>query len=183
VKGIFWGSALSFDGNDYVRFPASRVLEPAHLTVSLWFKGAGSPGPYKYLIGKGGDACVSSSWALTTSYNGGLIFYVWNGNEQRDTTVPVPASIWDGRWHHAAGTFDGFNIKLFVDGKLTGSSAVATTIDYSLPFRETMLGGYPGSCQLTMTGTLDQVSVWTEAIPVDLIWKKFAWFLGQPLTQ
>jgi hypothetical protein len=100
-----------------------------------------------------------------------------------DTTVPVPPTIWDGRWHHAAGTFDGFNIRLFVDGKLAGSSAIPTTIDYNLPFRETMLGGYPGTCRLTMTGTLDQVSVWTEAIPVDQIWKKFGWFLRQPLNQ
>jgi hypothetical protein len=27
------------------------------------------------------------------------------------------------------------------------------------------------------------VSVWTEATPVDQIWKKFGWFLGQPLSQ
>jgi hypothetical protein len=183
VKGIFWGSALSFDGNDYVQLPASPALQPQHLTISLWFRGAGSPGPYRYLIGKGGDGCVSSSWALTTSFNGGLIFYVWNGTEQRDTTVPAPATVWDGRWHHAAGTFDGTNVKLFVDGKLIGSSSIPTTIDYNLPAQGSMLGGYPGSCQLTMTGALDQVSLWTEALPIDQIWQRFGWFLGQPLTQ
>ena len=41
--------------------PELAELSPQRLTVSLWFKGDGSPGTYRYLISKGGDACVSAS--------------------------------------------------------------------------------------------------------------------------
>src|SRR5438876_660217 len=52
IKGIF-GSALRFDGGDFVTIPDSASLHPQQLTVSLWFRGSSSPGSYRYLISRG----------------------------------------------------------------------------------------------------------------------------------
>src|SRR4051812_23910847 len=62
IRGRWWGSALSFSGDDFIRIRSSKALEPQQMTVSLWFRGNGSPGSYKYLIAKGSDACTATSY-------------------------------------------------------------------------------------------------------------------------
>jgi hypothetical protein len=80
------------------------------------------------VVGKGGDACVSASYALWTSYNGGLGFYVWNDDEQVVAGRIGPSEIWDGRWHHVAGTFDGSRAQFFVDGRSIEGSTLPTSV-------------------------------------------------------
>src|SRR4051794_3098767 len=71
IRGVFSGSALSFGGNDMVRIPDSTSLEPANVTVAAWIRGTSSPGQYKYVVGKGANGCLSGSYGLYTSDNGG----------------------------------------------------------------------------------------------------------------
>ena len=128
IKGFLFGSALRFDGNDFVRIPDSPALESDKLTVSAWVRSASSPGTNRYIVGKGATGCDSSSYGLFTAYNGGLHFYVTDTTGTFRWSGPVDAgAIWNGKWHHVAGTFDGATAKLFVDGKLipnpTGGSA------------------------------------------------------------
>src|SRR6478672_2872967 len=50
VTGLYGtGSALRFDGNDYIAIPDSKSLHQQRLTVEAWAKRDGSPGPYKYI--------------------------------------------------------------------------------------------------------------------------------------
>jgi Concanavalin A-like lectin/glucanases superfamily len=183
IRGWLFGAALRFDGNDFVRVPESAALAPAHLTVSLWVRGTGTPGTYRYIVGKGADTCVTSSYALTTSYNGGLIFYIWDGDQQRHSGLVEPAAIWNGRWHHVAGTWDGRTSRLFLDGRLVpGGSSYNLPVDYELPTTgDAGIGGYLGTCDLFYTGDVDQVAVFGEALPIDQIWQRFAGLFPRPL--
>ena len=176
-----WGYALEFDGNDYIQIKNAPELSPQQLTVSLWFKGNGSPGTYRYLLSKGGSACVSASYAIETGFNGGLWFYVWNGEQQR-WSGGVDASVWDGKWHHVAGTFDGVNVKMYLDGREVpgGSNLRDVVIDYDLEQQDAVLGAYRAGCELMFAGALDQVSIWSKAYRIDQIWGRWGWFLGTP---
>src|SRR3954452_9437734 len=50
IKGVFLGSALRFDGGDYVTIPANNnALEPAKLTVAAWVRADTSPGQLRYV--------------------------------------------------------------------------------------------------------------------------------------
>jgi hypothetical protein len=184
IRGIFFGSALRFAGDDFVTIPAtSTALEPKQLTVSAWVRASGSPGTFKYILAKGGDACVSASYALTTSYNGGLIFYTWVDNAQRNAGPVAPEAIWDGRWHHVAGTWDGAHARLYVDGVLTEGDTFHDDIDYDVPAPDATIGGYHAGCDLLFTGDIDEVHVWSQALPISDIWKKWGWLLGIPGQQ
>src|SRR4051794_18330739 len=100
IKGWLFGSALRFDGNDFVRIPDATELEPQKLTVSTWVRASQSPGTYRYVIGKGAKDCDSGSYGLFTSYNGGMRFYVRDtGGVARTSGLADPSVIWNGKWH------------------------------------------------------------------------------------
>jgi hypothetical protein len=181
IKGLFfWSSALHFDGNDFVSIPDSSDLEPQQLTVSAWFRGSSTPGNHKYLVAKGSNECSTASYGLYTGPDGGLAFYVGDG-EPYGFTVSSDAGqrVWDGKWHNASGTFDGTVVRLFIDGKEIGTGTPrGTPIGYGTPTGNTTLGAYVGSCDLTLTGDLDEVSIWSKALPVADIWKRAAVFFA-----
>ncbi|HEY1367142.1 MAG TPA: LamG domain-containing protein [Gaiellaceae bacterium] len=180
IRGIFFGSALHFDGTDFVQIPNSSDFEQQRLTVSLWFRGSGSPGTFKYLLAKGGDACVTSSYALETSWSGGLQFYIWDGSVQH-FSADAGTGVWDGKWHNAAATWDGVHAYLYIDGKLLGgTTTTGDTIDYSGPTGPTIVGGYHAGCDLLFTGDIDSVTLWSAALPVADIWAKLSSILGSP---
>jgi concanavalin A-like lectin/glucanase superfamily protein len=174
IKGVFLGSALRFDGaDDYVTIPDSDSLEPQRLTVAAWVKGSGTP-DHRYIVGKGANACSTGSWGLYTGEGGGAAFYIADSPSMFYRSPEAPASaVWDGKWHHIAGTFDGSKVRFYLDGVQMGSgTTAATTIDYSLPIGGGQIGSYPGTCSpaLTLTGDIDGVQVWSQALPVDSIW-------------
>ena len=59
-------------------------------------------------------------------------------------------SVWDGKWHHAAGTWDGTNAQPVHRRQGAAGTApnVPTTIDYTGPTGPTYLGGYHAGCDL-----------------------------------
>jgi hypothetical protein len=183
VRGIFGSAALQFGGDDFVRVPDSPALEPARLTVSAWVKAGTSPGAFKYVLGKGGEGCVASSYALTTGGTGGLGFYIWDGGgELRWGGIASAAQVWDGRWHHVAGTFDGTNVRFFLDGnRLPNGFSEPVDIKYDLPTSgDTGFGQYLGDCDLFFTGAIDQITLFSQALPIDQIWNRWRWLLSSP---
>ena len=184
IKGWLFGSALRFDGNDYVRIPNSPALESQQLTVSAWVRGTGSPGTWRYIVGKGAKGCEASSYGLYTGDNGGMRFYVNDiASEWRLSGSVEPAAIWNGKWHHVAGTFDGATSKLFFDGKLVANTNSGThPIDYNMPTSsDASLGGFLGTCDLFYAGDIDDVAIFSQALPIDKYWSALSLLFPKPL--
>ena len=179
IRGIFnLGSALRFDGNDFVTIRDSAALRPERLTVSAWFRGVSTPGRHRYLVANGANGCETGSYALYSSASEGLGFYVYDGTAWM-RSPEADASVWDGRWHHAAGTYDGQMLRLYVDGVQVGAGTRATlAIEYDLPSTGTTLGTYGGTCPLHLVGDIDGVSVWNRALPVADIARVVRGFFG-----
>jgi Concanavalin A-like lectin/glucanases superfamily len=177
IKGVFAGSALRFGGDDFVRIPDSSDLESQNLTVSAWVRGDTSPGQSKYVIAKGtsGD-CIAASYGLYTGNNRGMVFYVYDGTGEGQGFHLSPAAdetaVWDGRWHHVAGTYDGRTVRLFIDGNQIGTGTPSTApVYYDLPNGDTQVGTYVDStCSLYLVGDVDGVSVWNRALPISDIY-------------
>jgi hypothetical protein len=174
IRGVFLGSALRFDGtNDYVTIPDSSALKPARLTVAAWVRGTGTP-DHRYIVAKGANACSTGSYGLYTGAHGGASFYIADSLSFFYVSPEAPASaVWDGNWHHVAGTFDGSTVRFYLDGEQIGSGTPASTsIEYNMPIGGGQIGSFPGTCDpaLTLTGDVDGVQIWSQALPVDRIW-------------
>jgi Concanavalin A-like lectin/glucanases superfamily len=164
VAGRF-GAGLGFAGNQFVRIEDSPALEADRITVAAYFRGGTSPGQYRYILAKGAASCNAASYGFYSGSNGGLGYYISNGSSYAVSPLASP-SVWDGNWHHAAGTFDGNTVRLYVDGKEVGNGTpTKISIAYGLPLGDTgYLGTFRGDCDLMLTGELDEVMVLTAAV-------------------
>lgn len=187
--------SISGTGTDYVTVDVTSpdpALEPAHITVDAWVKASGSPGNFKYIVDKGAsvkNACLgagttilaaesnviaAASYALYTGPTGSIQFYISDGTNivkaPADPNPIPPADIWDGNWHFVAGTYDGSNVNLYIDGVLVGSTPSSITIAYGFaPTGDDNLyfGNYPNCNQvpsLSFAGGIDEVEIFTRAL-------------------
>jgi hypothetical protein len=166
ITGRF-GRSLRFDGvDDSVVIAPSASLEPAAVTVEGWVRGSTSPGAFKHIISKGAYLCEVASYGMSTGSNGGLAFYVSNGSDdQLAISALAPPTIWNGAWHHVAGTYDGTTVRLFVDGVEVGEGTATTIpIGYGLPNPAGQLGAFGGGCMLNWAGDLDEPRIWSRAL-------------------
>jgi len=162
------GDAFTFtgSGNDYVRVPNHTSLEPASVTVDAWVRADSSPGSSRYIVAKGAQECKAASYALYTRGKG-LHFYVFNPTDGGRVSPGVrPEMIWDGNWHHIAGTYDGSSVRLYVDGAEVGSGTSTTiSIGYGLSSDDDLIiGQYTGTCSLPFIGEIDEVEIFNRAL-------------------
>lgn len=165
-----FGSAFSFNGESQVRVSGSPTLEPAGVTVVAWVKRSDTPGPFRYIVAKGGRGCGLSSYALYTGADGGLQFYVSDGASASLSPAAAPG-VWDGAWHAVAGTFDGQTVRLYVDGLQVGDGTAASApLRYGLDSDALLIGQYPLQVQCALnshyTGDIDEVRVYDRALSV-----------------
>jgi hypothetical protein len=161
-------SSLNFFLQDFAQVPVNTTLQPAAVTVQAWVKAPGSPGAFKYIVGKGAYGCLAASYALYTGAGGGAAFYIYNGsNPVMSPSVPS-SSIWNGAWHHLVGTYDGSTVQLYLDGVEVGSGTPTggAPIAYNLSTsNDLFFGGYnPAGCALPFTGSIDEVRIWNQAL-------------------
>ncbi len=102
---------------------------------------------------------------------GGLAFYI---RYQEDLPPPKPyiespnagSTVWDGNWHHVAGTYDGTTVRLYVDGKQIGSgTAFTTNIRYDLQVKELFIRHYhDDQKEFHFAGDIAEVRVWNGVL-------------------
>jgi hypothetical protein len=159
------GGALRFDGASFVRLPDADELSPETLTTEAVVRAPASPGSYRYLISRGGRGCFAGAYGLYTGAAGGIAFYVFDGSRFVVSATARASDVWDGSWHHVAGTFDGQRVRVYVDGSPVGDPSDAVMqIDYVGTSERTAFGRYVGSCDLSFTGDMDLVRLRNGAL-------------------
>lgn len=118
VAGGRLGGALSFDGDgDQVSIDAASPLDAAdQLTVETWLRPRTSSLSASKLISK--PAVGGPGWALELSDLGALQVRL---GDQRLAGPQLPA----GRWTHRAFSYDGSELRVYVDAQLVASAAAA----------------------------------------------------------
>ncbi len=160
-----FGAALNFDGtDDVVTVPNNAALNiSGNISVEAWIKPTTNSN-IQNVISKSSQAQntgyifprTDDNWA---NFSG----YLHIGNVWRSILYPYPT---DGLFHHVAMTYDGSNIKLYLDGNLVKTQAQTGTIatnTNSLAF-----GNQPGFSEF-FKGNLDEARIWNAALTADQI--------------
>lgn len=160
------GGVLRFSGDSHVQVADGGRLELQRLTVEVTARATGSPGAHRYLVARGSRGCFSGSYGLYTAANGGLAFYVFDGERYFVSASARPGEVWNGAWHRLTGTFDGVALRAFVDGREIGAplrTSDGTAIEFESMPDGTGFGSYLGSCRLPFSGDVDTVRIWSGA--------------------
>ena len=153
---------LSLDGtNDYVNILDNPSLDITDaVTVSVWVK---TPREAQWVIKKSYTGKYGvASYGIGQFYGAHMAFLL-----EGDFGIKYFGfgNVWDDKWHHLVGTWDGTTVKLYVDGVFLYSSPLSGTLvtnDYPLTIG---LGDPTGEGQYPFfSGLIDEASIWNRAL-------------------
>lgn len=181
VKAGKKDGGLYLDGsNDRVHVPNSASIEVrSQVTVALWvnlasFNPRGYGNEHGYIVNKGNDLWWNPAFYLgysksKTGKTPAMFHVCRHGAAQRgggktvmSTTILAPK-----RWYHLAGTYDGKQLKIYVNGTFEQAQA------YTGKLRADRAPLFVGGGKLfgtnwgnhfTVNGTVDDVMVWNRAL-------------------
>ena len=154
------GAALTLDGiDDYVNFGNGASLNITdQVTVSAWIKpddaGNSEHNPY---VAKG-----DTSYALKQNTSNIMEFFIYDGAWYAANSQALGTEF-NGTWHHVAGTYDGVQAKLYIDGVLVGSILHKGDID-SVTY-DVNIGRDSQNTDRFYDGQIDDVRIYHGALP------------------
>lgn len=176
ITGAIWkggkilGKCLSFDGtDDLVAIKSSSSIEiSGQITVSAWIKATNFTNDY---------ACVLSKVAAADGFGlekptgvNKLHFAIADGT---DWQTAVTGTLSTGTWYHIAGSYDGTNIRIYVDSVLKDTTAhnplTSTTNDMIIGRHATNT-----AADRFWTGEIDEVRVYDRVLSLDEIKRHYA---------
>jgi hypothetical protein len=159
-----YGNALSFDGNDYVKLPATNnIISTNTFTVETWFKTTvnhpaygGTEGRLVNLHRPNPDASSTALALYLEKDQIGLLYRSASAHQW----VRYAVNYYDNVWHHIAVTYDGTTYILYYDKQV-----VATKTDTFSGFGDinASLGTYDVTGRF-FKGQLDEVRIWGSAL-------------------
>jgi hypothetical protein len=168
-KGTSNNAYLFNSASDLISVPYTNTHWPSYVTLSLWVNpsniakttvqamvGNLQNGGYHMLVNADGAANCPA----------GLKWVMYIGGGQRSNCIPKTI-LTDGVWSHIVGTYDGTDIKLYVDGVLQDTDTFAGTIEYSSTTTPLCFGLNPASSSCTggnYPGSMDDVRLYNRAI-------------------
>ena len=152
------GGALGFGGtNDYVRVADHSSLNPTNnITFSAWINQPSFPHSWNEILMK-----------YEGSFAGGYEIYVRGNGRPRvgmalngvKTSLDATTAIQTQKWYHLAGTYDGAEMKLYIDGVLDNSRSATGNI--SVSSQDLMFGGRPADPN---NAFIDEIRIYDHAL-------------------
>jgi hypothetical protein len=154
ISGVV-SNALQFDGaQDDLRISLGSSAPTNAMTVSAWVKGAPTA-----------TGIILERWSANSSA-GSYQLSLTNGHVElslslmgQQVTLGGTTALVDTNWHHIAGTYDGTQMVVYMDGATNGSLSATGTIDV---VAEPMLMGL-------FTGQMDDVRIYDRALSGEVI--------------
>ena len=123
IDGAAWttgivGSALSFDGDDYVdcgNDPSLMITDV--ISIEVWIKGTWNG--YSGIVARGDEAFVKQSFLLQTQPDG-LVEITYSHASDGNDYLWSNTVVGDDRWHHVVAIIDTINgvERIFIDGRI-----------------------------------------------------------------
>jgi len=153
------GNAFDFDGIEtYIDCGNGASLGlTSEVTIAMWIMTRdadnGDDNPY---VAKG-----DQSYAFKHKNSGNLEFFVYDAGGWHVVSHPVDSSF-NNVWHHLAGTYDGAQLKIYVDGELAATEDYAGGIATSGD--NLNIGRNSGVTDRFFEGRIDDVRIYDYAL-------------------
>lgn len=165
--------ALSFDGVDnYVEVPDSPELNNEFFTMEAWIKTSATSffGTFGTILVKG--RVFNENCGLYVYNSGEVRLQFTSGGIWGDTTkyafLDSSMAVNDGQFHHIVGTYNGEELKIYIDGSLNSSCAETRVPDknnHSLRIgRRNNPEDEPWYSLVPFEGIIDEVAIYNRAL-------------------
>ena len=159
VDGKF-GGAMEFGGQDMVTVDDDNALDLEEFTIAAWVNIPKISGAWQIIASKEHRNPTGRNYGLFGNINTGVVHYSFTTNAGWKS-FDAKTAVTDGDWHHVAGTYDGSDFKLYLDGAVDAQVAPGTKPDTHDNFL------FIGGCDIGnywMTGTIDEVVLYNRAL-------------------
>ena len=163
------GQGFNFDGsNDYVSVGSlssySFVQNTGVFSATAWIKLATTAGQQAIFgssetrSAKGFVLFYTGNQLLHQAYNGDGVTYVFVGTS-------AASSLSDTNWHHVAWTGDGSNVRVYIDGVVSGSLAGVGNLSSGDSTRTVLVGASNAASPSNLfSGIIDEVRIYNRAL-------------------
>ena len=165
------GQALKFKNtNEYISVadPASGILDPSYITISAWIK-LNKSNDNDYIVSKdrdGGDNPGLGGYELKVNSARNLRGQIWRNSTQTTLSVDASSALEENTWYHTVMTFDGSNIRVYLNGLQNGISATVSEETVQPTTKNLAIGilSYNAPSWYPMNGLIDEVRVYNRAL-------------------
>lgn len=151
------GKALNFDGNgQFVQFPRNKFRTGNTVSASCWFKQPITPNTSIYFV-------ICNDFAIFTTDQAGFLIATTENNMAKG---PFSFDVWT----HLVGTYDGTDIKIYINGQLantTNHPGTITGATYNLS-----LGTLDGTDHF-WNGNIDDLFIYDKALSQEEVTKLY----------
>lgn len=166
--GYTYSPGITLSGSNYHNVANAASLQLSRFTVAAWFKTSTNFGSDAMIVNKGGFGSESSSqnmnygiWMTSSeTISGG--FETSSGTNHFVTSAN---SFSDGQWHYAVVTYDGSNVRLYIDGAQVATKSTSGASPETSGTKPVRIGANSGVTPPVnyFTGEVDEVRVWNNA--------------------
>ncbi|UCG47566.1 MAG: right-handed parallel beta-helix repeat-containing protein, partial [Phycisphaerales bacterium] len=156
----FVDGALEFDGQgDYVNCGASPVFDiTGQITIAAWVKISSVNMDWQTIIAKG-----DSAWRLSTANDQRRFHFAVTGGPPWNY-INGDIEVDPGEWHHVCGTYDGMNLRLYIDGVEDPAGPVPELNGVTTDHYDVLIGENQERPQRYWDGTLDDIRIYDHAL-------------------
>jgi subtilase family serine protease len=149
------GQAFQIPSGGYVSVPHNASLDLTKFTIDAWVN-PGSVGGQRVIVDKGMPFSINYLLYLLDDNRVAIDFFDSHGHhEAQSSSVCTP-----GSWCHVAGTYDGSNLKIYVNGAMDGLLAYAGIPSTGQSLRI----GRRNDDTLDFQGVIDEVEIFNRAL-------------------
>ncbi len=178
--------ALNFDGiDDMVSIPNSASLNTGTgLTIEAWIYPTDSETPLQSVLNKSTFATQGYVFPRTDDAWRSISFYVhlegqgWKIARAAYPLLPNGAPDIN-KWYHVAATYDGFKLRIYINGVLSATEEFPGTISRNT--NPITIGNQPGYAEY-FRGSVDEVRIWDRALDLCEITNNMSCQLPMPQT-
>lgn len=158
--------AFNFDGNhDFVELKEQHQLRDLpRFTLAAWIKAAREP-RFRGIVGKIHSQEPRSGYLLSLNAGGRLrCDAVDNHATSRFGAAVSDLRVDDNEWHHVACTYDGNQVKVFVDGVQRGSTSYSGVV--GVTHEPLVIGKDPFIYENRhFKGLIDEIAIFSRPLP------------------